>query len=338
MPGLFKKLLYWAIIPLIAGACLYAAFRDLDWRLFLETLRQSRVLLIGFAFGASTVSYCVRSLRWSWFSSHWSTRIPFHWSFFSLSSGYLINNFVPGRLGDLFRVVAVSRRNRASKAYLLTGLFDERLLDIVSLQMLFFVSLGLKASAPAWFWMVAGVFVVLIAIAVLAVVFLPRMEGVVTRIIGRIPILSRFRERFSTYYMNAVKGVLVLRSPRNAAVLFGLSLIVWALDGFATALVGSALGVTLDLPTLFIFLTAMAFAVVIPSTPGALGVLQLAALLVLGPFGYDKETVLGFMLLWQGVAYAVSIVWGLPGLLLLRPTTVTVKKPANRVRRPRCVW
>jgi glycosyltransferase 2 family protein len=319
-----KKAAYWIFVTVIAAICLYTAFYNVEWKGLLATILASNLIFLGAAIGVSTISFCLRSFRWSWFSGFSGrARIAFKLSFLSLMSGYLINNFFPAKFGDIYRVIAVSRKTPISKAYLLTGILDERLFDILSLQVLFFGSVLIKGALPIWFKNVALAFVALVFGIFLAVVLLPKMEITVRWVMHRLPVVKRFEDRFGRLFENTVNGLTVLNSFKNIATFSAFSLAVWMLDGFSALIVWKALGVDIDPATVFIFLTALGFAAAIPATPGSLGIFQVVALFVLTPMGFAKELILAYLLLWQGTAYIVTMMWGIPGVLALNVTKLT---------------
>ena len=48
-------------------------------------------------------------------------------------AGYLGNNFLPARAGELVRTFLISRRSSLSKTYVLTTALSERLMDVIAL-------------------------------------------------------------------------------------------------------------------------------------------------------------------------------------------------------------
>ena len=65
-------------------------------------------------------------------------------------AGYLGNNFLPARAGELVRTVIISRQSRLSKAYVLTTAMSERLMDVIALVLgSSVVLLGIEAK-PGW--------------------------------------------------------------------------------------------------------------------------------------------------------------------------------------------
>jgi uncharacterized protein (TIRG00374 family) len=248
--------------------------------------------------------------------------VPFGFAFFSVSIGYVINNFMPARLGDLAKVLATSQKARISKAYLLACGFSERVFDIMALQLLFFVAVVLGGKGSTLVVQILVIFFVVLAVAAAVVIFLPRMGGLVQWLAQSIPWLRTHARRITSIHDKFKQGLAVLGSAPKAGAILGLSLLAWLLDAASALVVWWALGIHFNLASVIVFLTAIGFAAVIPATPGSVGVFQLVAVVVLGPMGFSREQALGYMLLWQGMAYVVSIVWGVPGLIVLRPRSL----------------
>jgi uncharacterized protein (TIRG00374 family) len=320
----YRRVLYWTIATVVSAVCLYAAFRGLDWDEFFRVIRSSNALILSLVGGISTSGYVVRALRWKRLAAgkKGGEAVPFGFAFFSVSIGYVINNFAPARLGDLAKVLATSQRARISKAYLLACGFSERVFDIVALQLLFFTSVILGGTGTTWIVQILTIFLVVLAVAAAVVIFFPRMGGLVQWLAKSIPWLSAHTRRVVSIHENLKQGLEVLGSARKASIILGLSLAAWLLDATSALVVWRALGVHLNLASVIVFLTAIGFAAVIPATPGSVGVFQLVGVVVLGPMGFSREQALGYMLLWQGMAYLVSILWGVPGLIVLRPRSL----------------
>jgi uncharacterized protein (TIRG00374 family) len=332
-----RKILYWTLAVLISAGCLYAALRGLDWRSFLAVIRSARAWPLAAAAAISLVSYAVRALRWRHLARLGSPcPLSFGLAFWSLSAGTLLNNVVPARFGDIFRVVVVSRRSRIGKAGLLVCVVAERFFDVVTLQALFFVSLLVGRMAPAWSARIVAVFVAATGLAIAAAVVVPRLGGLAQAAAAKIGALARYRQRIDRALKSIEKAMRLLRAPRDVAMLAVLSLAAWLCEGWSAVAIWGSLGRSAHLTDVYVFLTALAFAAAIPSTPGSVGVFQLVGTLVLVPMGLSREVSLGFVILWQGVAYVLSLVLGAAGLLLLntRLSTKGVRAVIGEAARP----
>jgi uncharacterized membrane protein YbhN (UPF0104 family) len=97
-----------------------------------------------------------------------------------------------------------------------------------------------------------------------------------------------------------------------------LTAVIWTSDALAVTVGAHALGFEVRFPVAMLLLTAMGLGSALPSTPGYVGVYQFAAVTALTPFGVSRDAALAYILVAQVIGYVLVIVWGLPGMYLLR--------------------
>jgi glycosyltransferase 2 family protein len=242
---------------------------------------------------------------------------PRYWSVFTaMCAGYLASNVLPGRAGELVRLVLLTSEEKVSAARTLSTIVVERLLDILSLLaimvlLLPFVRLPQELTRAA---QALGVLALVGAGVMLMLSFWKgRVLGWAHAILGRV----RFLDKPGIYAAlgHLIDGFATLRG-RLGLLLFGLSLLGWV--GVVAMAWSSAQAVYLDAP-----LTAIVFAVVVttlgmllPSTPGYIGVFHYLVTVALAQFGVPKEQALTFALVWHGVNYLTLSLSGVVALWL----------------------
>src|SRR5437763_1491369 len=116
--------LYWLVSLPLAGIALYFALRGVDWRRVWQIASHANVALVVLTCSITAISYFVRAARWR-ILLRASGPIGFGTVFWSNSSGYLANNFLPARTGELVRSAMISARSTLSKTYVLTTALSE---------------------------------------------------------------------------------------------------------------------------------------------------------------------------------------------------------------------
>lgn len=228
--------------------------------------------------------------------------------------GYMANNLIPVRIGEVLRSVYVSLREPVDAAAAFGTVAVERAFDVVAL--LFFV-------AVAWLFLpVSGVLdrvaesipggtTVLIVVsilpfgavaAVLIVVAFVSSESVL-RVIERLlaPVPERARGPLMGLIARLLDGLTAIRSPRGLLALFLLSLPVWLLEAGMYYLislgfdVGSVFGGSGEVIAVILVFTAAAnLAGVFPSSAGSWGPFDFFGAAALIALGVENSVATGY--------------------------------------------
>lgn len=261
---------------LVSVGSLWYAFRGVDLFAVAQGIGQVGPRWVLVSVAGALLSLVIRALRWRFLLSGGET--VGSWSLTSATFiGILANNLLPARLGEVVRAWVLARREGARVPTVLASVVVERLLDVVAALVL----LGLALAASPDLGGNAASRLKQVGIAVLLVV----MVGIAALLMA-----MRFRERcLSLMERGATRtarawalrglemgrsfweGLCVLRGGLQAAVVAGLSLLVWivAIASFYAMAQGFHLGLTPAQMTL-VFVIVM-FGVAIPSAPGFVG-------------------------------------------------------------------
>ena len=278
---------------------------------FLDQIRQIRVEYALLALLLTVVSYVLRAWRWRFFFEN--NELGFLDSVRCLFVGFFMNNTLPARMGEFVRAHLGGRLSQQSRTKVLATIAGERLADGVTMS-------GIFALFYYWFSSEkeraegAGVMYVALAFAIVAV-------GTVVVISGRELLfrcidaaISRFSGRASQYTLIRVRtfidGLAPMFRPKKLVVLTTWSILVWLVELTAYAQVARAFDYPMSLGTLSLFLAAVNFSSLIPSAPGAVGVIEAFATLALVHIGVEKDVALAMVTTQHLIQY---IVVGVPG-------------------------
>ena len=230
-------------------------------------------------------------------------RLPFSPVFTSMCAGYLASNVLPGRAGELVRVVLLVSEEQVSAARTVSTIVVERLLDVLTLLAILVLMLPFVKLPPDMTHSAQALGILALAAAAVMVLLSFWKElvlGWAHAILGRV----KFLDRPGIYAAlgHLIDGFATLRG-RLGLLLIGLSFLGWV--GVVAMAWFAAQAVHLQVP-----ITAIIFAVVVttlgmllPSTPGYIGVFHYLVTVALLPFGIPKEQALTFALVWHGVNY-----------------------------------
>jgi glycosyltransferase 2 family protein len=305
--------------------------RGVNWREFAATVRHAKLGFLMAAFGIYHVSMAFRSLRWCVLLSAEKRVAPLT-VFWATMAGYLGNNFLPARAGEIIRSAALGHKTGLSKSWIFATALTERLLDVVALVLFSFAAVLSLGRSSQWLvraWKVMGVVGVAGIILLLAV---PRFEGPFRRLLERLPGPTRLRERLLGILAQFLSGMRAFANPTRGFAFAGMTVLIWLTDAVGTIIITRAFGLNLTLPIAVMVLAGLGLSSAIPSTPGYVGVYQFAAVAVLVPLGYPRTDVLAYIIAAQAVGYVVITVWGLLGLWRLQVSPAALRQPGAMER------
>ena len=228
--------------------------------------------------------------------------------------GYLANNVLPARLGELVRSHYLGDRERISRASTLGTVVVERIVDIAVLVAIAALAIlvlnvrGVVASAILVALAVTGLLVVALAIGI-AAHRLPgaaRMAGLLERWPSAAGAARKLRD-----------GLAVAGRPRTLGEALVLSVAAWGSTVVAFAAIGQAIGLHLLIGEASLLAAGVALATAIPSGPGYLGTYELAAVKIAEALGRSSEQAFALALLAHATVLVLTSVTGAGAFLRL---------------------
>ncbi len=303
----------WVLGTAVSAVLLYLALRGVDWRQVWRTIASANWTLLAAAGGFAVLSLFLRSVRWRILLNA-EGHLGLLEVFCATTAGYLGNNFLPARAGELVRTFVISARSPLRKMYVLTTALSERMMDVIALVLASSVVLLRMPSRPEWMQNLSRTTGAAALTGAVLVAVLPHTGMLYEKVLPRIPIPHR------------------LRPPLLDITGQVLS------DAVGTIAGARGLDLHLSLPVAMLLLTGLGLGSALPSTPGYVGVYQFVAVSVLLPFGFTKDAALAYILVFQALNYAVLIAVGIPSLYWIRAATpagerglkqlLSVKRPA----------
>jgi uncharacterized protein (TIRG00374 family) len=298
---------------LLAGLLLCLALRDIDWETVLKTFQSAQFGWILLGAAVAVISFLARGLRW-WVLLSSAKPVRRAHVFWVMMVGYLGNNLLPGRAGELVRTVVISRSEGLTLGFSLATVISERVLDAVFLILIASISMLSNQNFPG---SVSGAvrslgIVGLIGLAVLLLAY--RFRAVLEEWALRLPLPAWLKQKAISGLTHFLSGLGAFQKPAQAVGFLGLTILIWLLDALGCTLVGIAFNLTITIPQALLFLAALGLSSSLPATPGYVGVFQFVAVTVLPLFGFLKSEALVFVLVLQMVNYFTVICLGCFGL------------------------
>lgn len=294
----------------VSLAFTYLAVRHIDVGVFWKGVRESNYWWVAPSLVTLAAAVLLRALRWRFLFAA-RTRPPFGAVLSALLIGYLVNNLLPARAGEAARVVALHQAAGTSRVEAVGTAVTERLYDVLALVVLLFASLPFLPQVT-WVRGAAILGAALVAVILLVVAVLARWGDrpvrFVLRPLARFPGLSE--ERTGHAAANLVHGLAAFRDPRLAVPGFLLSAASWLVLGLSywLLLIGFHLGLGFGAGLLVVIATNLAM--ILPSSPGAVGVFEAATQLALRAWGVGDSEALSYAVVLHVVNFVPYIVVG----------------------------
>ncbi len=310
----------------ITIVCLWWSMRGVPLDEVLAAMgRADLLLLVGLSVPAYVAAVLFRALRWRHLTNPVAV-MPRGILYTATSIGFMVNNLVPLRIGEVVRAWVLARDQRVSTSSMLGTVALERVLDIVSVLLLALFALS-WAGAESYEGgiLLEGAFL-MIPVAVLALAGIvalrlwPEFVARTARFVLR-PLPERIGVGAEGLLRRFSDGLGALRGGSHLFWIVLHSLLIWMVFSTIPVVAGiEAFGIDLGKPEevlvlSWIVLAVVGVAVAIPSAPGFFGPYQLAFKAVLVRFGVDPATALAAGLL---VWFVFWVTLTLHGFLVLR--------------------
>jgi glycosyltransferase 2 family protein len=261
--------------------------------------------LLALGLGLYAVATLVRSERWHQILHLVGVRAKRSDSYSLTCVGYMGNNVLPARAGDILKVVLLSRRAEAGKRELLGTMVAERILDAIALAVIFtIVAFGilrdtsLPSDRP---YLIGGIALALVAVAVVAFE-IARRKGM----------LGRVRD-----FLRPLAGAPRALLSRTGVALLAASFAIWATEASVYLTVAHATGLDISaMGALYLMALANLFSM-LPAAPGYVGTFDAAVIFGVKAIGGTKSAALPYLLLLRFILFVPITLVGLV-LLVVR--------------------
>ena len=276
----------------------------IPWTPTVTSLRAADPVFVGLAVLCLVASLIAKTVRWRLLLPEASpVTTPRLYRILHIS--FLLNNVLPARLGDVARVAMTARQPGIRLGHVLSSMLTERVTDTVTL-MLCFLAVAPFLPVPARYeGLKTAAWVVIAGLAVtsaVAGVFRDRLNAVAhsERLRRRLPANRRIRAEAASF----ADGVARLFARDRVVHIWGWSWTAWVGAFAINYLLMRALNIDAPFAVAVLLTCTTNLAMLLPSSPGAIGVFHVAATASLLPFGVPEARALSFAIL----AHLVNVV------------------------------
>ena len=317
----------------LAALLLALFFRNLDLGDLARTLAAAHPGWLGLALAITVLNLPHRSWRWTRLLHHVAP-VPQREAFSATCIGFAATVLLPARAGEIVRPAVLSRRTGLPFAPALASIAVERLIDLVTVVLLFVVyavggwaptDLSPEAHARldllrrAAFVVGGATLGVFAALGLLAA--RPHLaDRVLAPLERRLP--ARVASRVVSFLRSFLGGLASIRSGRDVVVLAASSVAMWLLNALQFHAATRAFDVVLPFPASFFVLTWAVLGLAIPTPGGVDGYHTAVAYALSGFYGVAAAPAI--------VTHAVAFVpVTLAGVAFLAGSGLTLRRLAS---------
>lgn len=294
----------------VSAVALAIAFHHVSFVDLWRATASARPLWLLPALACFAVTFGARAWRWALLMG--GTR--FSTTFLALCIGYMLNNVLPLRAGEVGRALVVSRRTGVGVARALSSVVVERVLDLAAVVLLF-VLFARLVPMPHAFARAATVAAIVVVAAVAAGAMLLWKsagddEALRSKLMAR---LGARGEPGSARLVEARDGLRAI-GPRRLVLVLALTVGIWAMTILLAAFAMGAF-MAPDATAAGVVVVASNLGGALPSAPGGFGVIQTFAkeALVL-PFHVAEDRALAYVFVWSLGQQILMVLVGLAAL------------------------
>ena len=293
-------------VLLIGGILYFVDFREMA-----EAFRSANYLILLFAWSLSFVWMAVRGIVWRTLLRN---RASYKDVFLTVGEGYLLNNFLPFRLGEIGRAFLISRKSDLQFMEVIPTIVIERAVDLAFSAAVLLISLPFVVGAEGA-GQIGVIVSVVVVIGLVAMYLLARNRqwalDLFNKLSQRWPVLQRVGGNFIEAFL---EGLAVLTDGwLFARFLFWIT-INWFIAILSYYLMMIAFFPDTQVIWAFFGLGVAAFGNAIPSLPGAIGTFEGAFAGALTLLTGDQSTAFAAALAGRVYLYVSSLIIGFIGL------------------------
>jgi uncharacterized protein (TIRG00374 family) len=298
----------------ISVFAIWILIHSVDLDAAFAVLRTASPAWIGVMLVTSTLDIAARGARWRALLAPIAP-LPYRRVLGYTYIGYLANNVLPARLGELYRSHALGEGEGVSRTTVLGTVVVERVVDTVMVVAIAAVAVlvlsvrGAMSSAV----LLGLAFVALLVIVLGLGIAAHRLPGAarVTELISRRPRLLELARRLR-------EGLAVAGQPKVIIAALAFSGLAWSASTLTFLAAGQAVNVQLTIAQGALLTSGVALASIVPAGPGFVGTFELTVVAIADSLGIPRDSAFALGLLVHLVILGTTSIGGVIAMLARR--------------------
>jgi glycosyltransferase 2 family protein len=333
--GRIRRALPAALAIIVSVGLLAWALRDVSLEAVLQHIAAAKAGPLIAAVIIATSTFPLRLIRWRLLlRDERGQPYPLAPLWHAIALGFMANNVLPLRAGELVRSYTAARLAPARFTTVFSSVAVERIFDaltVVALLTLALLTSNLPASVRVGGTSVANLaraagIVGMLALLVAGVVVAAPLAA--ERVIRRLLNHTRFADRIVDLIEGVRHGLAVLRSPSRLAGVIVWSLVLWLVNGLAFYVAFAAFDIPVGYTGALLLQGLLVLGISVPSTPGFFGPFEAVIVAALALYGVPSSLAFSYAIAFHLTTFIPITLLGLwsltrspEGFRALRRTT-----------------
>lgn len=219
--------------------------------------------------------------------------------------GYMANDLIPLRIGELVRAYILGEKEKVSKTAVVGTIAVERMFD--GLALLFFIAvISLFIPLPGFLGEFARPMALFFIGALVVLFVIASSETLADRVLSLAP--GEMGDKVRKLAVSFLSGLRVMRSPRQLLAVFTFSCLAWLVEAAAFWIVGFSFNLQQPYYVMVLACAAANLAITLPSSPGGIGPFELLARETVVLFGTDTGVAGAYALVLHFAVLLIPVV------------------------------
>ncbi len=297
----------------------YFIFRNIDLQKLTEAFSHFNSFWLLPALAIYSLGYIIRSYRWGILLAP-IKKCSFKTLYPTLLIGFSVNNILPFRLGDFYRAHLIGKKENISRSAALATIIVEKLFDGIAMLLILGISVFMRhpastsvsqtveSSAKIASYIFGAGFLVCFSM----LLFKKQTIKIINYVISHAP--KKYHTPLERVAHTFLDGLKILQDAKESFTVLITSLASWSCEFMAFFFI--AVGFQLAPEPLHINSSALIMVItnlglMVPSTPGGLGVFEWVGVNLLGIYSISKESALAYILIVHVLVWLPITLMGL---------------------------
>ncbi len=266
--------------------------------------------LAEFAVGAALVffTYVLRAVIWRQLLSPFAS-VPLKLSYDITVAGFFLNNFLPLRAGEIARAFLLDKSHRIGKLKIFSTIIVERLVEGLSLVVVFAVAVLFMPSAPQELANMVAIAAALFGAAFIAFLYSSKTRPFLQKALAKSDFL---RQKALPFLDDLFTGAAAIKKGvKENLVIWGASLALWGINFILYYFVAQSLGIKAGVFELAAILAVSTLSTIIPSAPGYIGTFEAGFIVAFAAFGLGTQDAVAMAVIIHLLFFAATTLLGL---------------------------
>jgi uncharacterized protein (TIRG00374 family) len=301
----------------VSATLLLWALRGVSFADVVRQIQAARPLPLAAAVLIASLTYPIRLVRWRFLlRDDDGGPLPAAPLWHAVAIGFMANNTLPFRAGELVRVFTVTRLAGVRFSAALSSIAVERVFDALAVVTVFSLALlgsdlppsvtigGVSVAHAA---LVAGALgVAALALAILVVALPLAAEAAVRAVLPA----GRLTDRLVGVIEGIRQGLTVLRSPARLAGVVFWSLVLWCVNALAFHVAFAAFGIPVGYGGALVMQGVLVLGISVQFTPGFVGQFEAAIVAALALYGISNALASSYAIAFHMTTFVPIILLG----------------------------